>query len=169
MTARAPLAPLVLVAAFALSLAACDYDAAYRTWCYKNHCESFPQGDGGVLYACDGCGGEGDVCVVLEGMAVCKRACTGFISGCAQGLDCKLVPAAYQVSRVPACVDSGASVEACDGSPLACAAGYTCIDDSAYTSRCVEMCTPFKGTCDSAGLQCAYGLHGFPADWGYCF
>ena len=161
---------LVALAAAGLAcLSACDYDAAYRTWCYKNGCQDLPEaGDGGVLYHCDGCTGAEDVCVVLAGVASCRKTCQGFIGNCPAELDCKLAPAAYQVSMVPACLPSGASVEGCV-SALDCAAGRSCYLGFIQAYRCVEHCTPFESVCDDATLQCAYGADGFPTDWGYCF
>ena len=163
------LALLSLAGCLALLAPACDYDAAWQTWCAKNHCDGggSEAGDGGVALQCDGCGALGDVCVALDNAAACKKTCTGF-SSC-EGLDdCKPVPSTAQgLALVAACVPSGSSTELCV-SALDCAAGYTCIKDPLDVRRCVEVCTPFKGTCSSAALACSFGEPGFQVDWGYC-
>ncbi|HEY3451357.1 MAG TPA: hypothetical protein VGK67_33675 [Myxococcales bacterium] len=151
------------LAALACLASSCDYDAAYRTWCHKNGCQDLPEGDGGIVQRCDGCGAEGDVCVVLDGAAACKKSCTGFISSCSGGLDCKLAVSATKATLVPACLPSGASTSSCSSSPD-CVEGYTCDADHG----CVEICTPFKTVCSSSTHQCTWGLNAYPADWGYC-
>lgn len=154
----------------ALAAGACDYDAAWRTWCEKNHCDAGPliEGDAGIAYHCDGCDSADDVCVVLAGAAACKKTCTGFSGGCGGDLDCKLAVSAYQSSLVPACLGNGSSEDLCGGSPLDCAAGRTCAKDDFDTWRCLEMCTPFKTVCTSGMQSCSYGMLGFPTEWGYC-
>ncbi|MGC4118372.1 MAG: hypothetical protein QM765_28230 [Myxococcales bacterium] len=174
MTPRRRLLSASLLLALAAPFApACDYDAAYRTWCYKNGgcAEVPPAGDGGVHYFCTDCEGADQVCVVLGNVAQCKKTCTGFISSCPEGLDCKPVPAAYQLSMVPACVSSGAgtSVDACQ-SPLQCTAGHTCFrGTNVPTEQCLELCTPFKRECASKAQKCAWNDSHLPADWGYCY
>jgi len=141
---------------------ACDFDAAYQSWCEKNGC------DGGLAYRCEGCDSSDDVCVVLDGAASCEKTCTGFPDGCPAGLDCKPVASAYQSTLVPACVPSGTSTDLCSGSPLECAPAYTCAKDFLDVWRCREICSPFVRACALAEQECVTGYYGFPEEWGYC-
>lgn len=123
---------------------------------------------------CNEAAKEGVCIAAPAGGSSCALKCTGFSGACADAKDCKLaatgVNSETQGNLVPACIPNGTTAPSASCTANAsCPAGFTCArNQTDANSSCSELCTPFKASCTDSTQHCAYGLTGYPADWGIC-